>query len=229
MLSQVATLLDDLHSTKSKLIVGATCNDVSLVDGSLRRPGRFTHEIFIPVPNAQERQLMIEAMLGNDDVSPAAEVAQVTPGYVASDIGALCQRLSLGTALKEALKAVPPSGFKQGTAGSVSVAETGWSDIGGLGTVKRDLQSALLWPALYPGHYRALDLQRPSGVLLYGPPGCGKTSIVKAMAGMAGATFFYVSAANIFSPYVGDSEKASLTGLLKKNPNIFSRNFLGAV
>lgn len=104
---------------------------------------------------------------------------------------------------------MPPSGFKHGTAGSVSVAQTGWGDIGGLDKVKRDLQSALLWPSLHPGQYRALDLQRPSGVLLYGPPGCGKTSIVKAMAGMAGATFFYVSAANIFSPYVGDSEKAS--------------------
>ena len=91
----------------------------------------------------------------------------------------------------------------------MSVAQAGWGDIGGLDKVKRDLRSALLWPSLHPGHYSALDLQRPSGVLLYGPPGCGKTSIVKAMAGMAGATFFYVSAANIFSPYVGDSEKVS--------------------
>ena len=98
--------------------------------------------------------------------------------------------------MQAALRSVPPSGFKHGVGGtaSVNVTRTDWSDIGGLDGVKRDLQSSLLWPGLYPGHYRALDLQRPSGVLLYGPPGCGKTSIVKAMAGTAGATFFYFTA-----------------------------------
>ena len=85
--------------------------------------------------------------------------------------------------LKSALRLVPPSGFKQGScAGTVNVKDTGWDEIGGLQGVKRELQSALLWPSKFPEHYRTLGLQRPTGVLLYGPPGCGKTSIVKAVA-----------------------------------------------
>ena len=60
----------------------------------------------------------------------------------------------------------------------------------------------------YPALYKNLDVKRTGGVLIYGPPGCGKTTLVRAMASMAGATFFSLSAANLFSPYVGESEKA---------------------
>jgi len=90
----------------------------------------------------------------------------------------------------------------------VDVKATDWNEIGGLDKVKTELKSAILWPMIYPEKFRQLGLRRPKGVLLYGPPGCGKTSIVKAIASMSGATFLYVSAAAIFSPYVGDSEKA---------------------
>ena len=56
--------------------------------------------------------------------------------------------------------------------------------------------------------FKQLDVKRAKGVLVHGPPGCGKTTLVRAMASMSGATFLSVSAASIFSPYVGDSEKA---------------------
>ena len=72
-----------------------------------------------------------------------------------------------------------------------------------------------MWPLLYPEWYKKLDVKRTKGVLIHGPPGCGKTTLVRAMASMAGATFLSISAASIFSPYVGDSEK-SLTQVFHK-------------
>ncbi len=65
-----------------------------------------------------------------------------------------------------------------------------------------------MWPLQHPELFEQLDVRRTKGVLVYGPPGCGKTTLVRAMASMSGATFLSVSAASIFSPYVGDSEKA---------------------
>ena len=65
-----------------------------------------------------------------------------------------------------------------------------------------------MWPLLYPERFKRLDVKRTKGVLVYGPPGCGKTTLVRAMASMSGATFLSISAATIFSPYVGDSEKS---------------------
>ena len=73
----------------------------------------------------------------------------------------------------------------------------------------------IMWPLLYPEWYKKLDVKRTKGVLIHGPPGCGKTTLVRAMASMAGATFLSISAASIFSPYVGDSEK-SLTQVFHK-------------
>ena len=83
-----------------------------------------------------------------------------------------------------------------------------WDDIGGLQEVKIQLQQAIEWPLLYPDAFLRMGLKRSKGCLLYGPPGCGKTKLVRAAASSTGATFLSVSAASIFSPYVGDSEKA---------------------
>jgi len=122
--------------------------------------------------------------------------------------------LSFDEKLKPALRLTAPSGFKSGI-GTVQLSPLLWNQIGGLQDVKEKLQSAIMWPLLYPEWYKKLDVKRTKGVLIHGPPGCGKTTLVRAMASMAGATFLSISAASIFSPYVGDSEK-SLTQVFHK-------------
>lgn len=116
-------------------------------------------------------------------------------------------QLSIET-LNSALREVPATGFRGGI-GSVDVGKkTSWDDIGGLAEIKAQLQQAIEWPLLYPEAFVRMGLKRSKGCLLYGPPGCGKTKLVRTAASSTGATFLSVSAASIFSPYVGESEKA---------------------
>ncbi|KAH9117461.1 hypothetical protein LEN26_012679 [Aphanomyces euteiches] len=86
--------------------------------------------------------------------------------------------------------------------------QTTWDDIGGLENVKLSLQQAVEWPLKYPGTFQRLNIKPPRGILLYGPPGCSKSTIVRACAYASQATFLSLSAAEVFSPYFGDAEAA---------------------
>ncbi|KAF9158391.1 hypothetical protein DFQ26_007708 [Actinomortierella ambigua] len=89
----------------------------------------------------------------------------------------------------------------------VMVEPVQWSDIGGLASVKQQLQQAVEWPMLYKDTFQRLGLRAPRGILLYGPPGCSKTTLVKAIATTSGASFLSVNGAALYSSYVGESEK----------------------
>ncbi len=103
----------------------------------------------------------------------------------------------------EAIKELPPE-----LAGIVLVErpEVGWDDIGGLGEAKRLLKEAIVWPMLKPELFKG-PREPWRGVLLFGPPGCGKTLLAKAVASQCEATFFNVSAAAVMSKWLGESEK----------------------
>eukprot|EP00737_Agarophyton_chilense_P000051 gb/GEZJ01000064.1/.p1 GENE.gb/GEZJ01000064.1/~~gb/GEZJ01000064.1/.p1 ORF type:complete len:493 (-),score=56.75 gb/GEZJ01000064.1/:76-1554(-) len=85
--------------------------------------------------------------------------------------------------------------------------KTSWADIGGMAGIKLRLQMAVEWPLLYPSTFIRLGLNAPRGILLHGPPGCSKTSLVKAAARSSGASFFGLSGADIFSCYLGEAER----------------------
>jgi len=103
----------------------------------------------------------------------------------------------------EAIKELPPE-----LAGIVLVErpEVSWDDIGGLGEAKRLLKEAIVWPMLKPELFKG-PREPWRGVLLFGPPGCGKTLLAKAVASQCEATFFNVSAAAVMSKWLGESEK----------------------
>jgi hypothetical protein len=146
--SQLRSLLDNVGP--SSLIIGATTSTPTDVHESLRRPGRLTHEIFIQVPNLQERQEIVHALSSDTDHDQCLEIAQATQGYLGTDLASLLSSMALSVdesldfkmKLKEGLKSTAPSGFKSGI-GSVQLCPISWSQIGGLQDVKKQLQTAV--------------------------------------------------------------------------------------
>ncbi|KAG0225382.1 hypothetical protein BGW42_004452 [Actinomortierella wolfii] len=164
------------------------------------------------------------------------QLARMTNGYVGADLEALCRESALNAVYRtleqtnthsgddnssvslhqqQALK-VTMQDFKKAFSHSspslqrgygVMVEPVHWSDIGGLESVKQQLRQAVEWPILYRDTFKRLGLRAPRGILLYGPPGCSKTTLVKAIATTSGASFLSVNGAALYSSYMGDSEK----------------------
>lgn len=225
LVAQLLTLMDGMGQTDRFLIVGATNRPDSL-DLALRRPGRFDREVIIGAPTLQQRKEILSALFEKMPVSPALdtdELAQRTTGYVGADLCALCREAAMNAIREmakgsgeqtvkmkhfyEALKAVGPSCLRS-SLGRTDLTPVSWEQIGGLDNVKLKLIQSIEWPMRYPEAFWRLGLSRPRGVLLYGPPGCAKTTLVRAAATSSHCAFLSVSGADLYSPYVGDSEKA---------------------
>ncbi|KAF4127984.1 AAA+ lid domain [Phytophthora infestans] len=108
----------------------------------------------------------------------------------------------------QAMQTIVPSALRSASGFTKDYERQGWDSIGGQAETKLALQQALEWPIKYPQTFSRLGVQPPRGVLLYGPPGCSKSSIVRAAAHSSGATFLSLSAAQVFSPFFGDAEAA---------------------
>uniref|UniRef100_A0A8C6WL10 Nuclear VCP like n=1 Tax=Neogobius melanostomus TaxID=47308 RepID=A0A8C6WL10_9GOBI len=106
---------------------------------------------------------------------------------------------------KSSLSSVQPSAKREGFA---TVPDVTWDDIGALRDVRDELTMAILAPVRSPEQFKALGLSAPSGVLLAGPPGCGKTLLAKAVANESGLNFISVKGPELLNMYVGESERA---------------------
>ncbi|KAM4670678.1 ATPase family gene 2 protein homolog A isoform 3-T3 [Amazona ochrocephala] len=236
VVASLLTLMDGIGSEGSEgqlLVFGAT-NRPHALDAALRRPGRFDKEIEIGVPNAQDRLDILQKLLKKVPHSlTAAELTQLADsahGYVGADLAALCKEAGL-YALRRAL-GKRPNVLDNEVAGSVMIAfndflqgmndvrpsamrevavdvpKVSWSDIGGLEDVKLKLKQAVEWPLKHPDSFIRMGIQPPKGVLLYGPPGCSKTMIAKALAHESGLNFLAVKGPELMNKYVGESERA---------------------
>ncbi|XP_038139338.1 spermatogenesis-associated protein 5-like protein 1 isoform X1 [Cyprinodon tularosa] len=225
LVAQLLTLMDGMSRSDRFLIIGAT-NRPNSLDPALRRPGRFDREVIIGAPTLLQRKAILTVLCERMPVCPTvnmAELAQITTGYVGADLSALCREAAMhalrenvkgsGQQLvemkhfQEGLKAVGPSCLR-GSLGRTDLSPVLWEQIGGLEEVKTKLRQSIEWPMRHPEAFVRLGLRRPRGVLLYGPPGCAKTTLVKAAATSSHCAFLSVSGADLYSPYVGDSEKA---------------------
>ncbi|XP_067666570.1 ATPase family gene 2 protein homolog B-like [Haliotis asinina] len=224
--SAVMSSMDSLVDSEGLVIIGAT-NRPAALDPAVRRPGRFDREILMNVPNREQRKEILAVHsarlpLGGDiDLD---FLADVTNSYVGADLASLCNEASymaLAQAESEdrqgspcvkmchfqsALHKVIPS-LQKGSEGVVDLRPVQWDDIGGLENVKAQIRQAVEWPLLYPEAFTRMGLPAPQGVLLYGPPGCCKTTLVRAAATATHSAFLSLSGAQLYSPFVGDSER----------------------
>lgn len=233
IVSQLLTLMDGLKSRGQVIIIGAT-NRPNSIDGALRRFGRFDREIDIGVPDEVGRMEILRIHTKNmklaEDVD-LASVAKDTHGFVGADLAQLCSEAALqcirekmhlidmdadtiDAAVLESM-AVTNDHFKhaQGATNPSSLRETivevpnvKWEDIGGLEEVKKNLQEMILYPIEHPDKFHKFGMQPSKGVLFYGPPGCGKTLLAKAVANECSANFISVKGPEMLTMWFGESE-----------------------
>jgi transitional endoplasmic reticulum ATPase len=208
----------------SGVAVVCTTSRPEAVDPALRSPGLLDHEIAVPLPDAASRREQLEVMTRKvplfGDVA-LDDIAARTPGYVAADLAALVREAGVRAALRQKSSSEPPTvGLADFNAAldiirptsmnssMLELAKITLDDVGDMVEVKEVLTESVLWPLTYPDAFARLGVEPPRGVLLYGPPGCGKTFLVKAIAGTGKANVLSVKGAELLSKWVGDSERA---------------------
>ncbi|MFY1689505.1 AAA family ATPase [Plantactinospora sp. WMMB782] len=194
------------------------------VDPALRSPDLLSLEIAIPLPDTALRReqltVLTRGMPLHEDVR-LDEVAARTPGFVAADLAALTREAGVRAALRQkeataptvamadfsaALEVVRPTSMAESSV--LELADITLDDVGDMAEVKEVLTESVLWPLNYPDTFARLGVRPPRGVLLYGPPGCGKTFLVSALAGTGRANVLSVKGAELLSKWVGESERA---------------------
>ncbi len=235
VVAQLLALMDGLSQRQHVIVLAAT-NLPNMLDPALRRPGRFDREISIPIPDQHGREEILEIHsrgmpLAEEDVD-LPRLAAITHGFVGADLEALCREAGM-IALRrilpqvdfsqqhvpyellrelevsmenfqDALREVEPSAIREVF---VEVPDVSWDDVGGLEHVKRRLREAIEWPMKYAGLFDSFRLKPPKGLLLSGPPGCGKTLIAKALAAETEVNFIAIKGPELMSMYVGESER----------------------
>ncbi|XP_076815357.1 ATPase family gene 2 protein homolog A-like [Clavelina lepadiformis] len=232
VVASLITLLDELNNSSEEcsIVVVATTNRIDSIDPALRRAGRFDREIEISIPTAAERVEIFHKLLlrsrHNITRNQLQTLSKKCHGYVGADLSAVCVEAGLRAIkrvpgegegdgvgsvvvtmddIDHGIKQIPPSAMREMI---VQVPQVHWADIGGNETVKHKLKQAIEWPLKNPQSFERMGIDPPRGVLMFGPPGCSKTLTAKALATESGLNFISIKGPELFSKYVGDSERA---------------------
>jgi transitional endoplasmic reticulum ATPase len=234
VVATLLTLMDGLEPRQGVIVIAAT-NRADALDPALRRAGRFDREINIPIPDRQGRREILEIHsrgMPLADTVALDRLAETTHGFVGADLEALCREAAMA-ALRRTLPdfglgqasvpydtlsgiTVQPDDFaaarREVQASALrevftEVPDVRWDDVGGLDDVRERLTEAVEWPLRHAALFDAVNVRPPKGILLAGPPGCGKTLLARALATEAEANFISVKGPELLSKYVGASEE----------------------
>nr|GEZ38377.1 cell division control protein 48 homolog C [Tanacetum cinerariifolium] len=193
IVTQLMICMDESHrvTTDGKvgyvLVIGAT-NRPDAVDPALIRPGRFDRDIALGVPNENDRIKILTVLTQSLKLEGAFDLVKISRSTPA--------------------KLVQPSTRREGFS---SIPNVKWEDVGGLVSLRREFERYIVERIKYPDEYEEFGVDLETGFLLYGPPGCGKTLIAKAVANEAGANFIHIKGPELLNKYVGESERAVRT------------------
>ena len=235
VVAQLLALMDGLNDRGNVIVLGAT-NRPDSVDPALRRPGRFDREFEISVPNEDGRLEILEihtrGMPINEDID-LKDLSSELHGYTGADIKSLCREAALKSIRRylpeidletekipsevlesmqiklidfyEAMHEVIPTAMREVY---VERSKVWWQDVGGLDSIKKSLTDNLVTAMKEPNRFTKIGIKPPKGALIYGPPGCGKTLLARALATETGANMILVKGPEILSKWIGESEKA---------------------
>jgi len=234
VVSQILTMMDGLKNRGKVIVIGAT-NRVNAVDPALRRPGRFDREIEVGVPDKKGRLSILKIHTRGMPLKGVKldEISSLTHGFVGADLEALAKESAMGVLRKylpqmkldeeeqippevleklvikhkdftDALKIVRPSAMREVF---IEAPNVNWDEVGGLDKVKMELKEAVEWPLQHPESFKRMGIRPSRGILLYGPPGSGKTLLAKAVAKESEANFIQIKGPELLSKWVGESEQ----------------------
>ncbi len=235
VVAQLLALMDGLNDRGNVIVLGAT-NRPDSVDPALRRPGRFDREFEISVPNEDGRLEILEihtrGMPISDDID-LKDLSSELHGYTGADIKSLCREAALKSIRRylpeidletekipsevlqsmqiklidfyDAMQEVVPTAMREFY---VERSKVWWKDVGGLDNIKKSLSDNLIMSMKEPAKFTKMGIKPPKGALIYGPPGCGKTLLARALATETGANMVLVRGPEILSKWLGESEKA---------------------
>ncbi len=235
VVAQLLSLMDGIGSRGNIIVIGAT-NRPNAIDPALRRPGRFDREIEIGVPDKRGRHEILQIHTRNMPLAEDMDLNKlggITHGYTGADLAALCREAAMKALrrylpeinleeeripaetldkmmvtmgdFQAAYSEVTPTAMREVY---VEVPTVRWKDVGGLEKVKEELIEAVEWPLKKPESFKKLGIKPPKGIMVYGPPGCGKTLLAKAVANESEANFISIKGPEVFSKWVGEAEKA---------------------
>jgi transitional endoplasmic reticulum ATPase len=235
VVAQLLALMDGLAKRRKVIVIAAT-NLPNVLDPALRRPGRFDREISIPIPDRNGRREILEIHSRGMPLAEKVDLnhlAEITHGFVGADLEALCREAAMiclrrimpdvdfGLAripydqlgklevnmedFLDALRDIEPSALREVF---VEVPDVRWEDVGGMAAIKQRLVEAIEWPLQHPQLFTQAGIKPPKGILLSGPPGCGKTLLAKAISSETHVNFISVKGPELLSKFVGESERA---------------------
>ena len=233
LLDGIDTKASTVRESYHPLMILAVTNNPSLLDPALRRPGRLDAEVEIPLPDEPPARstimkFQLKSLNATIDISEDSgewiRLARLAKGFTGADLQLAVKeairisfmRSGLATdpvcgttvnvkAMESAIRSIKPSAIKSVT---VEIPQVQWSSIGGMEDVKRRLREAIELPVTHGALFRQLRIRPPRGVLLYGPPGCSKTLMARALATEGHMNFLAVKGPELLSKWLGESERA---------------------